>query len=103
LVANPSISLLKLLEAKGTALTLPARVHLENTFLGPNCYIGSKKHPVTVEFQAGTTRPPAPNTPISGSVGEVEFKDEANLIVVNKNSLVNNSFAAPEAEGCGSQ
>jgi len=103
LVATPSISRTKLLEASGTALTLPTRVHLENSFLGPKCYIGSKAKPVTVEFTTGTTSPPAPNKPITGSVGELEFKDEFTLIIIKKNSLVNNSFAAPGAEGCGSQ
>jgi len=103
LVATPTISRLNLLTAKGTALGLPVRVRLENSFLGPKCYIGSKAHPVNVEFTTGTTSPPPPNTPITGSIGEAEFKDEFQLIIIRKNSLVNNSFAAPEAEGCGSQ
>jgi hypothetical protein len=51
----------------------------------------------------GTTSPPLPNKPIKGSRGEIEFKDEGQLLIDKKNSLVNNSFAAPEAEGCGSQ
>jgi hypothetical protein len=79
------------------------RVHLENSFLGPSCYIGSKAHPITVELTTGTTSPPPPNTPITGSLGEVEIKAGGEIISVKKNSLVNNSFAAPEAEGCGSQ
>jgi hypothetical protein len=97
------LSRLNLLEGKGVALKLPSRVHLENSFLGPNCYIGSTSHPVNVEFTTGTTSPPPPNSPITGSIGEAEFKDEFQLIVIKKNSLVNNSFSAPEAEGCGSQ
>jgi len=103
LVGTPKISLGNALSASGTALLLPARVHLENEFLGPKCYIGSKANPVTVEFTTGTTSPPLPNKPITGSPGEVEVKDEVTLIIDKKNSLVNNSFAAPEAEGCGSQ
>ena len=103
LVATPSLSLGKAIEGSGIALSLPIRVHLENSFLGNNCFIGSKASPVTVGFTTGTTSPPPPNTPITGSPGEIEFKDEFNLIVDKKNSLVNNSFAAPEAEGCGSQ
>lgn len=103
LVANPKISLGNALSASGTALLLPVRVHLENEFLGSKCYVGSKTHPVTVEFTTGTTSPPLPNKPITGSSGEVEFKDGGTLIIDKKNSLVNNSFSAPEAEGCGSQ
>jgi hypothetical protein len=49
----------------------------------------------------GTTSPPGPNSPISGKVGKVEFKNGFALTVIKENELVNNSFAAPEAEGCG--
>lgn len=85
----------------GTALELPVKVHLENPFLGSKCYVGSNSKPVTVELTTGTTSPPAPNEPISGSVGEVELKNGGNLLIINNNSLVNNSFSAPVAEGCG--
>jgi hypothetical protein len=103
LTATPAVSVQSTLEQSGTALSLPIRVHLENPFLGSKCFIGSKVSPVVVDFTTGTTSPPPPNTPISGSRGELEFKDEGNLIIDRKNSLVNNSFAAPVAEGCGSQ
>jgi hypothetical protein len=103
LVGTVGISRSNLLSATGTALSLPVRVHLENPFLGNSCYVGSKAHPVNVELTTGTTSPPAPNKPITGSVGELEFKEEFTVVVIKKNSLVNNSFAAPEAEGCGSQ
>jgi hypothetical protein len=103
LVGEVQLNLLNQLTGSGTALTLPVRVHLENSFLGNNCFIGSKAHPVNVEFTTGTTSPPLPNLPITGKVGEVEGKDEGALVIVHNNSLVNNSFAAPVAEGCGSQ
>jgi hypothetical protein len=103
LVGNVGINRVALLFAEGTALTLPVRVHLENSFLGSGCYVGSKAHPVNVELTTGTTSPPLPNEPITGSPGETEFKDGGELVVVKNNSLVNNSFAAPTAEGCGSQ
>lgn len=103
LVGTPSINKLNLIFGSGIALTLPTRVHLENSFLGNECYIGSKAHPVDVELTTGTTSPPLPNEPITGKVGEAEFGHADELVVIKKNSLVNNSFAAPEAEGCGSQ
>jgi hypothetical protein len=103
LVATPSINRLNLLTASGVALNLPVRVHLENSFLGSKCFVGSAAKPVNVELTTGTTSPPLPNEPITGKVGEVEVKDEGTLVRINKNSLVNNSFAAPVAEGCGSQ
>jgi hypothetical protein len=87
----------------GNAIVLPVRVHLENPFLGSKCYVGSKTNPIVIGLTTGTTSPPPPNTPITGNAGEFEIKVEGALIVDKKNSLVNNSFAAPEAEGCGSQ
>jgi hypothetical protein len=85
------------------ALSLPVRVHLENEFLGSKCYIGSSSKPVTIELTTGETSPPLPNKAIKGSLGEPEFKDENTLLILRKNELVNNSFSAPGAEGCGSQ
>jgi hypothetical protein len=101
LVHTPSLNLFAALSGEGTALTLPVRVHLENPLLGSGCYVGSSAHPITVELTTGTTSPPAPNKPITGSAGEFDVKDGGELLILRKNSLVNNSFAAPEAEGCG--
>ncbi len=101
LVGNPTINLLAALTRQGAALSLPVRVHLENAFLGGGCYVGSTAHPVTVELTTGATSPPPPNTPITGSPGEPESKDAGELLILRKNSLVNNSFSAPGAEGCG--
>lgn len=103
LVGEATLNIGNALTAKGVALTLPVRVHLENSFLGNGCFIGSKAHPVIVELTTGTTSPPLPNEPITGSIGEPEFRSEGQLIVVKNNSLVNSTFAAPTAEGCGSQ
>jgi len=92
-----------LFEKAPDALSLPVRVHLENEFLGSKCYVGSSSKPVNIELTTGTTSPPLPNEPITGSLGEIEILEEGNLVVLNKNSLVNNTFSAPTAEGCGSQ
>lgn len=101
LVGNPGISRTNLLFQEGTALQLPTRVKLDNPFLGSSCYIGSAAHPVTQNLTTGTTAPPLPNLPISGAVGELEFKDEFTLVIIKNNSLVNNAYAAPAASGCG--
>jgi hypothetical protein len=95
------INLQNLIEATGTALSLPVKVKLSNPLLGESCYIGSNAHPISLPLTTGTTSPPEPNKPISGKIGTVELKDEFNLFVVKENTLVNNSFAAPKAEGCG--
>jgi hypothetical protein len=94
------VNLGALLTASGTALQLPTKVRLENPLLGEKCYVGSNSSPVTIGFTTGTTSPPPPNTPITGAVGEVEFT-ASGIIIIRKNSLVNNSFAAPATNGCG--
>jgi hypothetical protein len=90
-----------LLGGVGTALSLPVKLHLENPFLGSNCYIGSNASPIVIGFTTGTTAPPPPNTPITGKLGTLAFNGDESLLTVSNNSLVNNSFAAPKAEGCG--
>jgi hypothetical protein len=95
------ISVQNLVEGSGTALTLPIKVKLNNPFLGESCYIGSNADPISLPLTTGTTAPPEPNKPITGKVGKVSLKDEFALTVVTENTIVNNSFAAPEAEGCG--
>jgi hypothetical protein len=101
LVANPGISRSNLLFQEGTALELPVRVKLSNVFLGNSCYIGSAAHPIVQHLTTGTTSPPAPNTPISGRVGEVVFNPTFTKVTIRNNKLVDNAYAAPAAEGCG--
>ncbi len=95
------ISLANLLTATGTALQLPVKVHLENPLLGSACYVGSNSSPVVLPLTTGTTSPPLPNKPIKGNVGTLTFNEEGTILTVLKNSLVNNSFAAPATNGCG--
>jgi hypothetical protein len=101
LVANPGISRLGLLLGNRIALELPVRLHLRNPFLGDRCYIGSAADPVLQRLTTGTTSPPAPYTPITGKVGELEIAAEGRIIIVKKNLQVDNTYAAPAAEGCG--
>jgi len=95
------ISVLNLLFEEGTALSLPVKIKLDNSFLGSNCYIGSNSKPVTIDFTTGETSPPPPNKPIHGSAGTLEFNEAQTLLTLSGGSLVNNSFAAPGANGCG--
>ncbi len=98
--SNPAIlNLVAALNAEPNAITLPIRVHLKNPLLGNSCYIGSESNPVQLHLTDGTTSPPLPNKPISGKIGKVETEEE--VFVLRENSLVDNSFAAPEAQGCG--
>jgi hypothetical protein len=101
LVGPVGFSINRTMFATGTGVSLPVRVHLENPFLGSGCYIGSSSNPVRLNLTTGTTAPPAPNTPISGSPGTNVFDPDGTLITVNGLKLVNNSFAAPAASNCG--
>lgn len=86
---------------EGVALAMPVKVHLENTFLGEECYVGSNSAPIELELTTGTTSPPPPNEPIKGSKGTQEVNAEGTILSFSKNSLVDNSFEAPGANGCG--
>ena len=95
------LSAFNLLFQTGTALSLPAKIHLENSFLGSSCYIGSNSNPVTLNFTTGTTSPPPPNKPITGSPGTATENAAGTLTTFSGGKLVNNSYAAPGANGCG--
>jgi hypothetical protein len=99
--SNIGINTTHLINGVGTALSLPVKVKLDNPLLGSACYIGSSASPITLNLTSGTTSPPAPNKPISGNAGKLEFKDELNFIEITNNKLVDNAFAAPAASGCG--
>jgi hypothetical protein len=90
-----------LVEAEGTAVTLPIKVKLDNPFLGKHCYIGSNRDPISLRLTTGETDPPKPNQAIRGRVGKTKLKDDEDLTVIKASSLVNNAFAAPGVSGCG--
>jgi hypothetical protein len=95
------ISQINLVFAEGTALELPVKVHLENPLLGSECYVGSSSSPLTWKLTTGTTSPPAGFSPITGNGGSLEFAEEAQIIHVTGSSLVDNTWSAPHASGCG--
>jgi hypothetical protein len=95
------VKLGNLLNQEGTALSLPVKVHLENPLLGSSCFVGSSSSPVILELTTGKTSPPAPNKPISGKLGTLEFGGEGEILKIHNNSLVDNAFAAPKSSGCG--
>ncbi len=95
------VNTLNLIIEQGTALSLPVKIKLSNPFLGSNCYIGSNSNPVTIDFTTGETSPPPPNEPIHGAAGELSFNETGTLVKLSGGQLVNNSFGAPGAHGCG--
>jgi len=92
LVGTVTLSRTDLAVGEGTALKLPVRAHLKNMFVGETCFIGSS---------TGATSPPPPNKSIKGSPGTEESKEGGNLVVHKADSLVENAFSVPQAEGCG--
>ncbi|HEX5610842.1 MAG TPA: hypothetical protein VFX45_12215 [Solirubrobacterales bacterium] len=94
-LTNIKLNTENLLERTGTALGLPVRVHLENVILGNSCYIGSSTKPVQIDLTTGTSGG------LEGSVGAISFNPAFTIVTVAGSELVNNTFSAPAASGCG--
>jgi hypothetical protein len=90
-----------ILEEKGEGFGFDVMIHIENKFLGKNCYVGSTVHPIDVPFTTGETHPEPPNTPIHGTAGSITTEGEGEILVINDQELVNNEYAAPGVSGCG--
>jgi hypothetical protein len=104
LAKSPSgirVSELNLAGEEGTALEMPVKVHLENPFLGSGCYVGSSSTPLVWKLTTGTTSPPPPNTPITGSPGVAELFEGGRILSLKGAKLVDNAWSAPGATGCG--
>ena len=105
-LGSEALTLYAVTEAAGlptlsfTDLTLPVRVHLINPVLGNNCRIGSFTSPIVFHLTFGTTSPPPPNKPITGVEPVAEFEPAREIITLNHGTYVDNSFAAPGANGC---
>ena len=104
-IAGPVSSVIinkgNLLAQQGTAVTLPLKVKLSNEVLGEECYVGTDAEPIVLHLTTGTTSPPPPATPITGSRGTLEGKGKGRIVGASNNSLVDNSFSVPGATGCG--
>jgi hypothetical protein len=82
-------------------IKLPIKVHLTNPagLLGSTCFVGSTTEPIKLNLIVGTTSPPPPNEPITG-VEPGFFEDELGIFHLDNGQFVDNSFAAPGANGC---
>jgi hypothetical protein len=90
-------------EEKGAALTLLVRIHLKNSFLGSSCYVGSEASPVKLTLTTGETHPPGGFKSLKGAFGKQETLEEKGeqALRITGDSLVENDFSEPGAEGCG--
>jgi hypothetical protein len=83
-----------------TSVTLPIKVHLINPVLGNNCYVGSNSKPIVLNLITGTTEPPSPNKPITGQEPTLSVDSGSEIVSFSDGTFVDNSFAAPGANGC---
>ncbi|MDW5593509.1 hypothetical protein VSS74_04120 [Conexibacter stalactiti] len=81
------------------SVSVPVKLKLTNPLIGSGCQIASDSNPVRLNLITGTTAPPAPNTPISGSFGTPAFFDTYLTFTGARN--VDNSFAVSGANSCG--
>jgi hypothetical protein len=94
-LTNIELNPTALLEQQGTALGLPAKIHLQNAILGANCYLGSTSEPVPLKFTTGTSGS------LSGSAGVLTPNEEFTLLTFTGGKFVDGTFAAPGTNGCG--
>lgn len=90
-----------LLNESGVALRLPVKIHLENPFLGSDCYVGSDSDPLIWNLTTGTTSPSPPASPMTGKAGFTAVTESEELTELTENELVDNTWSAPKATGCG--
>jgi hypothetical protein len=89
------LNLANLLEGEGTAFRFPVKVKLSNSFVGPDCYVGSDENPIVVNFTTGTSGS------LKGKLGVLAFSPEGTLLTVWGDTLVASGFASPGVENCG--
>ncbi|MYR59176.1 hypothetical protein GTY54_24040 [Streptomyces sp. SID625] len=80
-------------------VAIPVRIHLQNPFLGSNCYIGTKSNPIVL-------RPHNVNLPDFGMTffkGDGTLADDGDMSRINLTGATQNdsTFAVPGASGCG--
>jgi hypothetical protein len=85
---------------KGAAVVLPMKVKLDNPLLLGSCYVGSDSEPIEPHLTTGTTEPPSGTASLTGSTGTLHIIGAGKLDVFENNTLVDNAFPVPGANGC---
>jgi len=80
-------------------MKVPVKVHLQNPFLAPNCYIGSNSDPIRLTV-ANQTRPTARFVRFDAD-GTANPTGEMNYLSVSGAALGDSTFSVPAARGCG--
>ncbi|MFB7450950.1 hypothetical protein [Streptomyces sp. NPDC056194] len=78
---------------------IPVRIHLQNPFLGSNCYIGTKSNPIVLRPSNLT----APEFSVERFDGDGTANEEGDMSRLNilGSTQVDKTFAVPGASGCG--
>ena len=107
IIGLPQVNIPNLLQQKGVAFKMNLRAKVKNAATdalsdAKGCYIGSVANPIALNLTTGTTAPPAPNKPVTGSKGvtKVDGEPEGGLRFEGV-TMRENSFAAPGADNCG--
>ena len=90
-----------LLLEEGEGFGFAVMIHIQNGFLGKNCYDGTTVEPIDVPFTTGETHPEPPNTPIHGFLGKLSSESAGEILIIAGQKLVNNEYAVPGVSGCG--
>ncbi|WP_329276244.1 hypothetical protein [Streptomyces sp. NBC_00691] len=80
-------------------VSIPVRIHLENPFLGSNCYIGTKANPIILR-PSNLTSPDFGVERFNGDGSPNEEGDMSRLNLLGSTQS-DKTFAVPGASGCG--
>lgn len=75
-------------------IELPIKVHLINSTLGNNCYVGSVSNPIVLHLTTGKSGKLTGAEPIG------EFDEKTEILHFKNGKYVDNTFSAPGASGC---
>ncbi|MEU9294546.1 hypothetical protein [Streptomyces sp. NPDC048266] len=80
-------------------VNIPVRIHLQNPFLGNNCYIGTKSKPIVLRPSNQTS----PSFAVERYNGDGSPNEEGDMSRLNLlgSTQVDTTFAVPGASGCG--
>ncbi|HLX49356.1 MAG TPA: hypothetical protein VKS82_13585 [Streptosporangiaceae bacterium] len=74
--------------------TVPLSFQLLNPLLGSHCFVGTVRHPVVLNLTTGTSGT------LTGNLGTVALAHKA-ILYTTDTEVVDGTFAAPGATGCG--
>ena len=101
--AGGEIFLFNFIGEQTPGVVLNVRLHLISKALGKKCYFGSPESPILLDLTTGPTSPPPPNESIHGSTGHLSEDSTESILFDNNFEIVDNVFAAPGAQGCGTE